>query len=87
MSSLVIKLARTEEADSAGNPGKEAREIERLLGKFGVVLDEAKKSALRNSDYLQIEGVTPERLDDLRNSLHRLPNVEAAYIKPADEIP
>lgn len=87
MSSLVIKLARAGAESVASMNAHDVRKIERILGQFGVALTESSQLALKSSDYVNIEGVAPEHLDELRSALARLRGIEAAYVKPADELP
>lgn len=51
--------------------------------KIGLPTDRAGEPSL----YYSVEGVDEKRSDSLRRKLSALPDVDAAYAKPSDELP
>ena len=87
MADLMIKLSNRLAERMAG-PGRRAPgELGRTLAAFHATLGPPTGTVGEARQYFRIEGVEPGKLEALRQVLERLGDVEAAYVKPADEAP
>lgn len=87
MSEIVIMLIR-------GNSSREAREdqglhepVKRVLDQFAPGLSLQAGEVSERGEYFYIKNIPGDRVDELREVLANLEGVEAAYVKPADELP
>ena len=87
MTQLVVKL----ECDSTESPQEDgsrvADEIQKVLDRHAALIRQVPDGPARPGEYLYIETISGARVDALREELEGLPGVEAAYVKPMDELP
>ncbi len=61
--------------------------IGNMLKRHGVVIQPQLKSSQNVSKYLYTNNIKGAWVDALREEVEGLPGVEAAYLKPMDELP
>jgi hypothetical protein len=87
MADLIIKL-NSETADAVvTSGGSQPKVIAGILHDFDARLVAPALSAGEARLYFRVDGVKPDRIEDLRDRLAPLEGVEASYIKPSDELP
>jgi hypothetical protein len=87
MPDLMIKLSRGLAMAVSRSADTSSEDLTRLIESYGATLGRPVGSAGEASQYFKVEGVEGESTERLRTELSRLEGVEAAYVKPADELP
>ncbi|WP_139108488.1 MULTISPECIES: hypothetical protein [unclassified Ensifer] len=87
MADLIIKLNREAADAMVTSGGSQPKVIAGILHDFDARLVAPAQDAGEARLYFRVDGVRPERIEDLRNRLAPLEGVEASYIKPSDELP
>lgn len=87
MGELIIKLNHQASEAMIASGGKKPEEIARTLQDFNARLVAPAQAVGESRQYFHVEGVKPDRIEDLRRRMAPLEGVEAAYIKPSDELP
>jgi hypothetical protein len=87
MAELMIKLSRNL-ADSRSSLSSDSSSLlDRLVDSYGATINGPTGAVGESSQYFRIVGVEAEQQEKLRRDLERLEGVEAAYLKPSDEMP
>ena len=87
MSDLMVKLTPELSSKLMGGRSGETDEVSRIVDAFGATLVAPTAAVGESAQYFRVEGWTPADVDDLRDALERLDDVEAAYLKPSDDLP
>lgn len=87
MADLMIKLSTrlAKAVAEGGSPDSEA--LPRLISSYGARLGTPIGMLEGPDRYHRVEGVEVEKAEQLRRELEQLEGVEAAFIKPTDELP
>ena len=87
MPQLVIKVSSSLANSLQRSVDGLAGELVRLVRKSGGEIGSPTGSVGEAARYFTIENLPSENAEQLILQLQQLPGVEAAYIKPADELP
>ena len=87
MLQLMIKVSPSLAESLRDSVGGSADELNRLVEEAGGTIGKPTGSVGETAQYFAIENLSSGKAEQLRRALERLPGVEAAYLKPADELP
>ena len=87
MSELMIKLTHYQSNHESGRVGIISEAVRRLVHSYGAKLSEPISGPGSTEQYAQVYDVPAHLGEKLRQDLERLDDIEAAYFKPADELP
>ncbi len=87
MPDLMMKLTADWAQRIARSDRRPPPELAKVLDTFRATLGPPTGTVGEASQYFRVETADPRHLTALQRSLERLDGVEAAYVKPADELP
>lgn len=87
MTNLMVKLSRRLADAVSTQFGNESASLERLVSSYGARLSRPVDKTGELARYFQISDVPNDTGEQLRRDLEQLEGVEAAYFKPADQLP
>jgi hypothetical protein len=87
MADLVVKLSRDLAHSMLTLGSIKDGEITHTLQSFDARLAMPTDAAGESAQFFLVDGVEPEKIEQLRQTLEGLNGIEAAYIKPSDALP
>jgi hypothetical protein len=84
---VIIKVSSELARSLASSATPAAANLRRAVRAHGAELGPPTGSVGETRQYFTVIGVASERVDGLLQDLRRQHGVEAAYVKPADELP
>ncbi|MBY3513364.1 MULTISPECIES: hypothetical protein [Rhizobium] len=87
MADLVVKLSRDLSHSVITSGSIKDGEIAHTLQSFDARLAMPTDAAGESAQFFRVDGVEPEKIEQLRQKLEGLNGIEAAYIKPSDALP
>jgi len=87
MADLVVKLSRDLSHSVLTSGSIKDGDIAHTLQSFDARLAMPTDAAGESAQFFRVDGVEPEKIEQLRQKLEGLNGIEAAYIKPSDALP